>query len=94
MPIIHINPSTTRPKLNEKVTTGVVTTRDSFLQVIKNLCMPTVQFIDTLKLLDIVLLLHFTKFKIYSFFVEWERFEIIFLFGILQDFCEFFSILY
>ena len=55
--------------------------------------MPTVQAIDSLKLLDIVLLIPFTKFKNIAF--SWNGSDLnFFLFGILQDFCDFFSILY
>ena len=53
--------------------------------------MPTVQVIDTLKLLDIVLLLPFTKFKNIAFSWNGSDLKLFFLFGILQDFCEFFQ---
>ena len=80
---ININPGTTRPKLNEKATTGgggVVTTRYFLLQVIKNLCMLTVQVIDTSKLLDIVLLLIFTKFINIAFSWNGSDLKLFFLF--------------
>jgi hypothetical protein len=70
-------------------TGGVVTTLDFFLQVIKNLCSPTVQVIDNLTLLDIVLLLLFTKFKKNAFSRNGSNLKFKKKIGILQIFVNF-----
>ena len=91
-----INPRTTRPKLNGKLSKGgrLVTTRDDiFASQQKNIHVSKKKII-ILKILDIVVLLLFTKFKNISFSWNGSDLKLSFLFGILQDFCEFFSILY
>ena len=89
--VFYLNPSTTRPKLNEKLTTGGGNYPRFFFashQKFMHANSSSYRYLKTTGYWGVITFYQIFK---YSFFVEWERFEIIFF---VRNFARFLRIFF